>query len=466
VSNDKKFEKIMENNFILPYDADAERQVLGAIIQADEVEEDIFYYCDKEDFYTLGGSQVFKAITELKKLGKPLDYFVIMNHLQEKEQLEAQAIHSYLIGSHHSPEVAKHFLNKLKQKAFERKLILLGNKISALGEWNSKNKDRDSHKDINLLQAEIDQLYRSLETGKTEEDCLDSNQLFLEIKKEIPENSVILPGITTGFGDLNYITGGLQKSNLILIAGRPGMGKTAFAINSILRAADELKNEDGCFIFYSMEQSIQQIAFRCLSIIDGNITPMNLRRGNLTKEKREEVMTLADKLRKLPVLWYNVTNRDYNFFENRVRKQTRDRKILGVFIDHLGQFYLPNYQNKYNETSEIATRLQAFCREINIPIISLLQLSRKVEERTDKIPTIADLRESGRLEEVAWIILLLYRDDYYNAESKTPGELTVIVGKNREGATGKVQLKFNKKSLRIYEEIIERKETENYDTPY
>jgi len=453
-------------NTIFPHDTDAEIQVLGSILKSDEMEDTVFYNLSLDDFYSIGAKKVYEAIMELKKQNNPVDTFTVTNYLQEKIGIpETQAISQFLFGEYHSFEVAEYFLNKLKQKAYERKLILLGEQIKKLGQWNDTHKEKDKQKNETTLQLEAENLFRQLEVGRIEQDEYTSNQLFLEIKREIPEELVFLPGITTGFPSLDLFTGGFQKSNLIVIAGRPGMGKTALAVNSILLASDHRKEDDGYFIFYSLEQSIQQIAFRCLTILDNNTTLLDLKRGNLSVEKRKQIMTLADKLRKLPVIWYNPKNRDYNYFESKIRRKVRDNKILGIYIDHLGEFFLPGYErNKYAEVSEIITRLQSFCRELDIPIVTLMQLSRKVEDRQDKKPTMADLRESGRIEESAWVVLLLYRDEYYKKEkSEKPGILTVIADKNRDGETGTVELNFNKKSLRIFEQS---KEEGQYEYPY
>ena len=451
---------------LLPYDGDAECEILSCCLNIEDGQEDIFYYLQEEDFYTSGSQQVFKAISILKK-NNDCNHCTVRNYLSEREQVEGLAVFSNVIRNYYGTEKAKFFLDKLKQKSFERKLIILGDKIQELGKWNQKFRDKESFKDVTSLQAEIEKLYRSLDAGSIENDCVDSNQLFLELKYKIPETPVLMSGITSGFTCLDNLIGGLQKSNLIYIAGRPGMGKTAFAVNSLLRAADKAK--DGYFIFYSMEQSIEDIAFRCLSILDDTITPLNAKRGKLSPIQRENVNNLLDRMRSLPILWFDVNDRDYNKFEAKIRRQMRNHKILGVYVDHMGQFYLPGYEkNKYNEVSEIATRLQAFCKEINAPLICLSQLSREVEKRNSKIPTMSDLRESGRIEETAWIVLLLYRDDYYNPESEKPGELTVIVGKNKDGCTGEVNLIFNKKSLRIFEATLkqERGENNGYDMPY
>lgn len=449
------------DNSLLPYDSDAEYEILSCCLNVEDGQEDIFYHLNEEDFYTIGSQRVFKAISILKK-DNDLNHCTLRNYLNG--DVEGLAVFSNVIHNYYGTEKAKFFLNKLKQKSFERKLIILGDKIQELGKWNQKFRDKESFKDTTSLQAEIEKLYRSLDAGVIEDDCINSNQLFLELKYKIPETPVLMSGITSGFTCLDNIIGGFQKSNLIYIAGRPGMGKTAFVVNSLLRAADEMKNSDGQFIFYSMEQSIEDIAFRCLSILDDTITPLNAKRGRITTEQRENINKLLDKMRKLPVLWFDVNDRDYNKFEAKIRRQMRNNKILGVYVDHMGQFCLPGYEkSKYNEVSEIATRLQVFCKEINAPLICLSQLSRDIEKRNCKIPMLSDLRESGRIEETAWIVMFLYRDEYYNPDSENKGEIKVIVAKNRDGCTGEVNLRFNKKSLRVYEE---RKENELYDTPY
>lgn len=456
----------MDSEF-LPYDGDAECEIIGSCLNIGEKEEDPFYYLQENDFYTIGSQQVFKAISALKRTND-CNHFTVRNYLAERKQTEGLAVFSNVIHNYYGTEKVKFFLDKLKQKSLERKLIILGDKIQELGKWNQKFKDKESFKDANLLQAETERLLRSLDDNSgIEEDFIESSQLFLEIKQEIPETPIDLPGETTGFFNLDYITGGFQKENLIYLAGRPGMGKTAFAINSILRAGEKARSEKGYFLFYSMEQSLKEIAIRCLSIVDNSVTPLDLQKGNLTIGQRKNIMLVADKLRQLPVVWGNISNCDYNRFENKIRRQMRNKNILGIYIDHMGQFYLPGYEkNKYAETSEIARRLQSFCKEIHVPIICLSQLSRNVENRADKRPVMSDLRESGRIEETAWIILFLYRDDYYNTKSETPGELSVIVAKNKNGRTGEVSLQFNCKSLRIFENITTREENTGYDTPY
>lgn len=301
---------------------------------------------------------------------------------------------------------------------------------------------KDLKQEFNSLVEQLDKL-----DSKTSEPT-SSKDLFSDVI--IPEELQGLAGVSTGFYELDAITGGWQEANLILIAGRPGMGKTAFVINSILRVAKD-KRLDGKILFYSLEQSKQQLAYRCLSIMDNKKSILDIKKGNLDYADRQRLQGIREELKNLPVIWYEPMDNSFSEFERVIKRTIKKEKISAIFIDHIGQFSIEKSSNLFDEMSKIAGALQNFCRVINIPVIALTQLNRGVENRTCKKPQLSDLRQSGRLEETAWIILFLYRDEYYNQEDGNEGEFTIIVAKNKDGPCGEFNLMFNKNTLTIKE---------------
>jgi replicative DNA helicase len=253
------------------------------------------------------------------------------------------------------------------------------------------------------------------------------------------ESKDAVTGLATGFADLDEMTSGLQPADLIIVAARPSMGKTALAVNMAEHAA--LKSRKAVAIF-SMEMSASQLAFRLISSL-GRIDQQHLRNGDLAEEDWPRVTSAITLLSETKILIDDTPALSPAELRARARRMKRQYDLGLIVVDYLQLMAVPgNKENRATEISEITRSLKALAKELNIPVIALSQLNRSLEQRTDKRPVMADLRESGAIEQDADVILFIYRDEYYDKESADKGLAEIIIGKQRNGPVGTVKLTF------------------------
>jgi replicative DNA helicase len=253
------------------------------------------------------------------------------------------------------------------------------------------------------------------------------------------ESKDAVTGLATGFADLDEMTSGLQPADLIIVAARPSMGKTALAVNMAEHAA--IKSRKAVAIF-SMEMSASQLAFRLISSL-GRIDQQHLRNGDLAEEDWPRVTSAITLLSETKILIDDTPALSPAELRARARRMKRQYDLGLIVVDYLQLMAVPgNKENRATEISEISRGLKALAKELNIPVIALSQLNRSLEQRTDKRPVMADLRESGAIEQDADVILFIYRDEYYDKESSDKGLAEIIIGKQRNGPTGTVKLTF------------------------
>lgn len=419
----------------------------------------------EQSFYGEDTKNIYRVLVHYVNEGIEINHLNVLHYFQERKDVGGIATVMKTFELLHYQYNLKYFLDKMKLRALQRDLITKGHRMMELG-MTGKDKDltiSDVKEEALLI---MDDLFFSSDNLVSRSITKESKDLFAEMASLIPEAPIQLSGLTTGYLDLDYITGGYQKANLIIIAARPAMGKTAFVLNSILKSGKDLK-EDEVYIFYSMEQSLTQLALRAASITLGtDITTNDIKNGCLREFQRKAVLEVYKQLEDAPVLWHEAIDTSYHEFERFCRYTYKNRKIKGIFIDHGGQFTLPESGKNQDDTqdmSKIALGLQRFCRELSIPIVMLYQLNRKVEDRTNKRPLMSDLRQSGRWEEAAWIIMFLYRDSYYNNDSEDKST-EVIIAKNKDGAIGTIKLDFNKENLTFTAQ--ERNGFNSYESSY
>lgn len=432
-------------DLLMPYDSESEAGVLGYITTLEDTEDDVFDLLFDSCFYCADTTEVWHCIKELKQKEQEVNIFTVSNLLQGKRGTEGGVPPFLLRNNVISRETAIWAIEKLHRKAQERAIIEAGYKLIQIGQYNTKHIEKQKEGDE--LEREAVALMGKLTYQTALEDYTTSEDLFQTAYNEIPAELQLLPGITTGFEDLDWLLGGWQEKNLIYIAGRPGMGKTAFVLNSILQTSKK-SNFQGKFLFYSMEQSLKQLAYRCFAISSKDISTLDIRRGNLDKVQREELARLILRLKKLPVIWKEPKDNSFKSFERTVNTIVRKEKLAGIVVDHMGQFTYPA-ANETEKAVKVAYGLQQMCRVLGCPIIALSQLNRDCEKGVNKKPNMSHLKQSSALEETGWIVLLLYRDEYYNPDSEQQGVLTVIIAKNKEGACGEVDLSFNKNTLAV-----------------
>ena len=435
----------MIEDFLPPFSQESEQALLGSLMIDHEIYLDICDIVDQEDFYLESHRNIFKAISVLAERNLPTDILAVNNELCKLGINKEIGYLTTLTNSIPTSSMASYYAKIISEKSLFRRTIALGQKISSIG-LKADLKAED-------VVEKVSQLYTTILEKSKRSSGVSSTELFERAKDYIPSEKTWLIGLPTGFLDLDLITGGYIDSQLIFVAGRPGMGKTAFILNAVMHGSKVLykKKIEGKYLFYSLEQSLNALAVRCTAMRYNRKTILDLRRGNLSPDERGAIICIMDKLKSLPVIWFEEPDTSVNHFIRVARREIREHNIVGIIIDHVGQMTFPGLDGE-REAFKVVGSLQAFARELNIPIIGLHQLSRGVENRADKRPTMADLRQTGNSEQCADLVLGLYRDEYYNPEtSEKPGILEVNILKARDGATGSVDIIFNKRSLAMFD---------------
>lgn len=423
-----------------PQNLEAERAVLGAILLKNKVVDGLLDVLEPDDFYRDGHRTIYSAAIELYHAGQPVDVVSLANHLETKGFIEKAGGYAYIAGLTDrvtsTVNVASH-AKIIKEKAFYRLLIdeaalliddaykgeedieqfLLSNlgKINTLAE-NKRSKTVWSIKEIaKICLAQIEENFRRKEP---------------------------ITGLRTQFAVLNKMTSGLQRSDLIIVAARPAMGKTAFCLNLASHLA---LREKKSVLIYSLEMSKEQLVQRVICS-EAYIKMQNLRSGLLGED---DFQRLLGKLGDFGDARFFVDDRALKLSDiaMRARRTQREHGLDLVIIDYLqlirlDSFMMKKSTNREQEIAEISRTLKELAKELSIPVITLSQLNRDVEKRTDKRPGLSDLRESGAIEQDADLIAFLYRDEYYNPDSPDQGLAELIIGKHRNGEIGKVVIEF------------------------
>lgn len=436
----------MQNKTLL-YSIEAEKSLLGAIliskdtsIAIDETNQVIKY----TDFYRKANQDIYLAMNDLANKNIVIDSVTLVDRLNAKQKLDSVGGIAYITElNNYVPSAInlKRYADIIKEKAIRRKLVYNLNNISE----TAKNGDVDINELLDKAEKAILNISNTTITNDTIVEPVDYViQSFLEIENRY-NNKVNgkLFGIDTGFKDLNNITGGLQKSDLIILAARPSMGKTAFAVNIALN----ITKQNIPVAIFSLEMSTSQLTTRLFSQ-RGEINSNNIRNGTLDDIDIKKLSTTASILSDKPLYIDDTAGLTISQLKTKARKLKREKNIQLIIIDYL-QLMQSTSNKQYNrqqEISEISRGLKLLARELDITIIALSQLSRAVETRqqNNKRPILSDLRESGAIEQDADIVMFLYRDDYYNANSQVKGLTELIFAKHRNGATGTINLKFNK----------------------
>lgn len=420
---------------VLPHSLEAEQSVIGsmimdkdAIIMASEV-------IRSSDFYDQQLGILFDTMVELYNEGKPVDLVTLQDRLKEKDvppQLSSLEFIRDLVASVPTSANVKYYAQIVKEKAVLRRLIKVSEEMA-----NDCYLDKEKL-DVILDKAER-QIFDIVQNRGTRE-FTDIKEIVLRSIDSIEaasKNQGSVTGIATGFYDLDYKTAGLQPSDLILIAARPSMGKTAFALNIAEYVA--LRSNITTAIF-SLEMSQDQLVKRLLSM-NSRVDSQKIRTGNLSADEWASLMESARIIGNSNLIIDDTSAISVSELRSKCRKLKIERNLGLVIIDYLQLMTgSRRTESRQQEISEISRALKSLAREINVPVIALSQLSRAVEQRIDKRPILSDLRESGAIEQDADVVMFIYRDDYYNHDTKEPGVSEIIIGKQRNGPTGTVKL--------------------------
>ena len=439
-SPDRPFTARIDALRVPPHSIDAEQAVLGGLMLDERAWERIADKLYEEDFYRKDHRLIYRAIGDLANKNMPCDAVTLGEWFESKGIAELVGGSSYVLQLANSTPSAANitaYAEIVREKSVLRQLIDAGTEITGDG---FQPEGRSSQE---ILENAEQKVFRIAESGAR------GRKGFVAMRAAVKEAFQILhqryeskgsvTGLATGFADLDDLTAGLQPSDLIIVAARPSMGKTALAVNMAEHAA--LKTRKAVAIF-SMEMSASQLAFRLISSL-GRINQQHLRTGDIQEEEWPRVTSAITLLSDAKIFIDDTPALSPGELRARARRLKREHDLGLIVIDYLQLMAVPgNKENRATEISEISRGLKALAKELNIPVIALSQLNRSLEQRTDKRPVMADLRESGAIEQDADVIIFIYRDEYYNQDSADKGQAEIIIGKQRNGPTGTIKLTF------------------------
>lgn len=428
---------------ILPYNFLAERLVLGSILTNPEAIIIVSGHLNIETFYLKAHQVIYKGTLVLYGEGKKIDYITLTSWLQDNnfsEYIEDLSKIADFVNQVSTFGYLEDYIALIYEKYLRRVLIDLGYGIIESG--------YSTEIPLEKIFLDIEQKLLLLRDQKQKKTFNTSSEVLIEILEEIKDKlkTTQLPGLTSSFSDLDAITQGFHNSDLIIIAGRPSMGKTAFAL---ALAKNIATNFDIGIAFFSLEMTKQQLLYRLLST-ETHISHTRLRAGRISKEEWLDINDAIDIFSKLPLYIDDTPNISVAEIGLKMKKlkQENEKPLSIIFIDYLQLLEdIEKTENRVQELSKITRNLKKLARELNIPIIVLSQLSRNVETRTNKRPMLSDLRESGSIEQDADVVMMLYRDEYYNTNSSEKNIIEVILAKQRNGPVGTAKLKFDPQYL-------------------
>ena len=429
-----------ENMNVLPHDLLAEQAVLGSIFLDPDKIHIASEYLTKDSFFKLSHGMLFNIMQDLSDKGDPIDPVSVKSALDsigQFEQVGGMAFLASLINAVPTSAHIEHYSKVVAEKSRARKVIEdLSQSISNV---------YDGQKDLNEILSQTEQ---NLSTISSEQkkgfrpiiDVIDSTQSILD---EHSQKVGDVTGTSTGFTDFDQITTGLHEDNLIIIAARPAMGKTAFALNIAQNVA---KNSDKPVAIFSLEMGAESLVERMLSA-EGLIPSYHVRTGNLSESEWRRMISAQERLARGKIFIDDTAGIRISEIRSKAKRLAQENDGLGlIVIDYLQLIEGRGRENRQQEVSGISRQLKIIAKELKVPVIALSQLSRGVDQRNDKRPILSDLRESGSIEQDADIVAFLYREAYYKRdEQEEPDNVTeLILEKNRHGSLGTVQLYFLK----------------------
>ena len=422
-----------------PQNLEAEQAVLGGIFLRNSIFHSIVDILREEDFYYPAHQAIFRACKELYNQNSPIDLVTASEHLQKTEHLEEAggAVYvSSLMESVASAANALSYAEIVQEKAVRRQLIHQASQIIN----NALESEEETESLLDQAEAEIFNISESRiqPRFKSSKELVD--QVFEYLEKRFEQRELIT-GVPTGYHEFDELTAGLQRTDLIIVAGRPSMGKTAFGLNLALRSA---VNHQIPTAIFSLEMSMDQLMMRMLCAW-GHVGLSRMRSGFLADEDWAKLYQAAEDISQAPIYIDDTPSLDPLELRARSRRLKGEKGLGLVVVDYLQLMNLQQRkESREQEISHISRNLKSLAKEIDVPVVALAQLNRKVEDRTDKRPMLSDLRESGAIEQDADLIVFLYRDEVYNTREDNPnkGIAEIIVGKQRNGPVGTVKLSY------------------------
>lgn len=425
-----------------PHDIEAERSLLGSMLISKDACNEILSLATKDDFYLESHRTLFEAMQAIDSQNNPVDVTTLTSYLMDKKVLDKVGGVEYLLQLSESVPTTAHshyYLKILNEKSLLRKLIQQSTKIieDAYGEVDNIN-DFIGEAEKNFLNVTRDRNAGEFKDVKSVIQNVTDRLIMLQ--KQDGEIS----GVKTGYYDLDRLTSGFQRGDLIILAARPSVGKTAFALNVAYNVS--YKSDEAVAVF-SLEMPAEQLIQRIICSA-GSLKAESLRSGSILKESNERYYAAADKVSKCNLYIDDTPGIRVGEIAAKCRRLQRDHGLKMIIIDYLQLISGPanSRESRQQEVSDISRQLKMIARELRVPVIALSQLSRSVEKRDNKRPVLSDLRESGAIEQDADIVSFIHREDYQdpNKEAQTQGATDIIIAKHRNGALADIRLVFLK----------------------
>lgn len=429
---------------IIPYNQLAEQSVLGAMILNKDAVTTASQLLKTADFYVPAHSEIFEAILDLFNLDQPIDIITLSERLKLRGSLDSIGGTNYLVEIANMAPTSgnlRHYATIITEKSTMRRLIHACEDISKL--CYSGEEEVSS-----VLDLAEQRIFEILENKDTQGFTVIGDVLSINYNKllEMTEQKDTIIGVTTGFESLDRILNGLQKQNFVLIAARPAMGKTSLALNIAQNAA--LKQNAHVAIF-SLEMSKEELVNRMWSS-ETFVDVTKVQTGDLEDREWTQLLEGMDLLSKLPIYIDDTGGTTVTDIRAKARRLKRDKGLDLIIIDHMQLMTSGRrIESRQQEISEISRHLKLLAKDLDIPVMTLSQLNRTAESRSGNRPVLSDLRESGAIEQDADLVMMIYRDDYYNKDTEKPGVAECIIAKHRNGPTGVVELKWQSKYTRF-----------------
>ncbi|MGB1922280.1 MAG: replicative DNA helicase [Alcanivorax sp.] len=429
-----------ENLRIPPNSLEAEQAILGGLLLNSSAWDDVAERVGARDFYRKAHRQIFEVIAQLVEEENPCDLVTVSQALTQLGQLEGIGGMTYLSElARNTPSAANitAYAEIVRERSILRQLINVSHDVA---DSAFKPEGRKSLEILDKAESAIFEIAEQQKKGSGPQDIKSVLKKTVDRIDELYKNKSAITGVTTGFDELDKMTGGLQPSDMIVIAGRPSMGKTTFAMNLCENVA--IKAGKPVLVF-SMEMPADSIVMRMLASL-GRINQTSIRSGQLEKDDWPRITSAIHMLSEQKFFIDDTPALSPLEMRARARRVAREcgGELGAIMVDYLQLMQVPGVDNRVNEISEISRSLKGLAKELNCPVLALSQLNRSLEQRPNKRPVMSDLRESGAIEQDADLITFLYRDEVYNKDTNEKGVAEVIIGKQRNGPIGTVRLAF------------------------
>ena len=422
---------------VLPYSIEAEQSVIGSMLMDRDAIVAASEILLPEDFYSRQYSVLFESMVELNNEYKPVDVITLQDRLKEKNvppEVSSLEFIGELVTAVPTSANVKHYAQIVKEKSILRELIKVNEDIA--------NNAYSGNDNIEAILEDAEKRVTRVTQSRSSGEFVPIRTVVMNAMDKIEKASQMtgsVTGIATGFYDLDYRTAGLQPSDLILVAARPSMGKTAFVLNIAQHVAFKLNL---CVAIFSLEMSKEQLVNRMFSL-ESHVDAQHLRTGTLTDNEWEKLIESAGVIGRSSLIIDDTPGISISELRSKCRKYKMEHDLKIIIIDYLQLMSGSGKRasdSRQQEISDISRSLKALARELQVPVVALSQLSRAVEQRPDHRPMLSDLRESGAIEQDADVVMFIYRDDYYNHDTEKKGVAEIIIAKQRNGPIGTVDL--------------------------